>query len=100
MASVYYTYDASAGSGSTIIVTAGGKAALASGLATQSITYTSTAGAGQFPVVGDVINTVDATPIFLQAIVTAFSTTGFTVLFNVAPDTANYQLPYVITKAT
>ena len=70
---------------------------LASGSTTQSFTYTSAVGAGLAPVIGIIVNTVDANPIFLQAVITAYSTTGFTVRFNVAPDTANYKLPYVLT---
>lgn len=69
---------------------------LASGSISQSFTYTNTLLSAYAPILGAIINTIDATPIFLQAIVTAFSTTGFTVTFNVAPDTANYKLPYIV----
>jgi hypothetical protein len=95
MASVYYQYGASIG-GSSGGAQAAAAVALASGSASQSFTFSSTIIGTFVLIVGAVQNTVDATPIFLQSVVTAVSSTGFTVLFNVAPDTANYNLPYVV----
>ena len=69
---------------------------LASGSISQSFVYTTPLVANQAPLIGQIMNSVDASPIFLQGIVTAFSTTGFTITFNVAPDTANYKLAYII----
>ena len=43
-------------------------------------------------------NTVDADPIFLQCVVTAKSTTGFTVRFNANTDSANYVLDWGVIK--
>jgi hypothetical protein len=80
----------------------GGSGALAAKIvslstsASQSVVYGAAVPSGSVPVIGDVFNTVDANPIFLQSVITAYSTTGFTILFNVAPDTTNYQLSYIV----
>lgn len=98
MASVYLTYTAGSGGGGSSSAVAAKVVNLASGSISQSFSYTGSVSGGLAPILGAIINTVDSTPIFLQAIVTAFSTSGFTVTFNVAPDSANYKLAYVVVK--
>ena len=58
-----------------------------------SVVYTVPLAVSAPPVIS-FINTVDATPIFLQGMVTAWSTTGFTVTLNTPTDTGNYQMSY------
>lgn len=72
-----------------------GAVVLAAGSATAAIVFT-TPILVPYAVVVSVSNLIDTLPIFLQAIITAKSTTGFSVLFNTAPDTANYNLEYIV----
>ena len=60
-----------------------------------AVIYSSTIAVANVPVFS-FINIIDATPIFLQGMITASSTTGFTVTFNTATDTANYKLSYIV----
>lgn len=42
------------------------------------------------------INSTDSAPIFLIGFISAFSTSGFTVTFNAATDSANYKMSYAV----
>lgn len=67
--------------------------ALPSAASSVNVVYSSALPSADVPVIS-ILNTSDANPIFLQAIITAFSTTGFTAKFNAPTDTANYSLSY------
>lgn len=69
--------------------------AIGNGVSSLPVTYSGTIAAGLYPVI-TIVNITDATPIDLQAEVTAASTTGFTALFNAPTDTANYLLSYIV----
>lgn len=60
-----------------------------------AVTYSSTLPSAYAPVC-HIINITDASPIFLEAVVTAYSTTGFTATFNAATDSSNYKLSYTV----
>lgn len=45
------------------------------------------------------VNKTDANPIFLQAVITTVSATGFIATFNAPTDTANYSLNYQASRA-
>lgn len=70
--------------------------ALGSGVSSKAVTFTTAFGSTAYALVVSITNVTDATPIFLQAIITAKSSSGFTATFNAATDTANYLLEYVI----
>lgn len=71
--------------------------AISSGASSKAITYTTTLSSVGVPVFS-IVNTTDSSPIFIQGIITAYSTTGFTVLFNTSTDTANYLLAYTVSE--
>ena len=85
----YFNYVAGAGDQ----ILAANTVAIPSGATSIAITYSTTI-AASYSLNFSFFNTVDATPIFLQGMITAQSTTGFTVTFNTATDTANYQISY------
>jgi hypothetical protein len=66
-----------------------------SGQSTFTVAYDVTL-ASAIPPIFSIVNTVDGSPIFLIAYVSAFSTSGFTVTTNAPTDTANYQLVYSV----
>lgn len=68
---------------------------MGSGTDTFSVVYAAAIAAAIPPVIS-FINTVDATPIFLQGIIIAHSTTGFTVLTNAPTDSSNYKMAYAV----
>lgn len=74
---------------------AAGTATLASASQSFSVSYDVTLASAIAPIFS-FINTVDASPIFLDGYVSAFSTTGFTVKTNALTDTANYKLVYAV----
>lgn len=69
---------------------------LSSGVSSVSVTFTSAFGSTSYSPDWAIINTVDANPIFLQGYISAMSSSGFTVTFNAATDTANYKFAYKI----
>ena len=95
--SLYLTYNSGGigGGSSSSEVQASKTVALASGQISQSFVYSAYLSINNAPIIS-IANTVDALPIFLQCIVTAYSILGFTVTFNVAPDSGNYKLSYVV----
>ncbi len=69
--------------------------AISNGASTVSVTYTSPFANTNYALVVMVRNTTDSSPIFLQPVITAKSTTGFTATFNAPTDSANYSLDYI-----
>lgn len=75
-----------------------GRTSISNGSATLAVTF-STAFADALYVIDHCLeNTTDADPIFLQGVITARSTTGFTMRFNAPADSANYVLNWSVRK--
>ena len=83
------------GGGGSGSAQASGTAAISNGASTVTVTYDVTLSTSLPPIIS-VNNTVDASPIFLDAVVTAYSTTGFTATFNAPADSGNYVLQYAV----
>lgn len=73
-----------------------GAAAIGNGASSLAVTFAVSLPNANYAVEATFENTTDATPIFLQGIITAKSAAGFTLTFNAATDTANYKLNYVV----
>lgn len=69
--------------------------ALGDGVSTASVTFSSALSTSDYTITYSLVNTVDANPKFLDVIVTAKSTTGFSVKFHQNTDSANYLLEYI-----
>lgn len=69
--------------------------ALGNGVSTASVTFSSALATADYTITYSLVNTVDANPKFLDVIVTAKSTTGFSVKFHQNTDSANYLLEYI-----
>lgn len=83
------------GSGGTgVLVARSGTQAISNGSPTVDITFSSAMASTAYAIEYSIINTTDATPIFLQGVVTTIATTGFTITLNAAADTANYSVTY------
>lgn len=67
-----------------------GEVALSSGVNTASVTFSTAMASASFSVDGTIFNSTDADPAWLTFVVTARSTSGFSVKFNAPTDTANY----------
>lgn len=70
--------------------------AIGSAASSKAVTFTTDYGSTNYVVLTSITNVTDATPIFLQVVVTAKSSSGFTATFNAPTDTANYVLEYMI----
>lgn len=70
--------------------------AIGNAASTKAVTFTTDFGSTNYAVLTSITNVTDATPIFLQVVVTAKSSSGFTATFNAPTDTANYILEYII----
>lgn len=84
----------STGGGGGTTVSRSGTQAITNGTSTVAITFSSAMPDTLYAIEYSIINTTDATPIFLQGIVTTKATTGFTITLNAAADTANYSVTY------
>ena len=62
---------------------------------TVTVTFSSDIGTSNYSVNLQIQNTIDASPLFLDKIITSQSSTGFTVKFSQNTDSANYNLQYV-----
>ena len=67
---------------------------IASGVSTLSATYSTALADTNYSLNLSWENTVDATPLFQPFTVTAKSTTGFTIEWNIDTDSTNYELCY------
>jgi hypothetical protein len=76
-----------------------GVVAIADATGSKAVTFSSAMADTTYAVDFSFGNVVDSEPIFLQGVVTAKSTTGFTVTFNAPTDSANYTLSYHARKA-
>ena len=83
------------GGGGSGSAQASGTAAISDGASSVTVTYDVTLSTAVPPIVS-VINSIDGSPIFLNPVVTAYSTTGFTATFNAPADSANYVLQYAV----
>lgn len=77
--------------------TRAGVVALSSGALTGTVTFSSAFGSTNYRIAVTMINTIDGTVQFQPLTVTAKSTSGFTVSFNAATDSANYSVEYIAT---
>lgn len=91
----FYWPAGRSGGGSSGKAQASGIANISNAASSVSVSYSSTI-TSTLPPVFSFVNAVDATPIFLIGYVSAFSTTGFTVIFNAPADSANYKLVYAV----
>lgn len=98
MATLYIRYPSSSvfGGGSG----GGGSGALAAGLVSLTgsqsvvqVTYSAAISSSRPPVIS-FSNIVDSSPIFIQGIVSSFSTTAFTVTMSAPADSVNYKMEY------
>lgn len=69
-----------------------GQTAIASGAQTASIVFNTPMADTNYALVTSIENDTDATPIYLQIVSTAKSTTGFTFILNAPTDTAAYVI--------
>ena len=76
-----------------------GNSALGSGVSSASVTFSSAWADANYVPAWEISNTVDASPIFLQGIITAKTAAGFTVTFNAPTDSVNYVFSYQVRKA-
>lgn len=97
MASYNWPPQGSGGSGGSDVVAAG-VVNLTSGISSIIVNYDVTL-LTAIPPIFSFANATDANPIFLIGYVSAFSTTGFTVVMNAQTDSANYKLSYVVAGA-
>lgn len=95
MPGLYASYPPSGGAGGTL---ASAVVSLSSGTNSFSVSYDVTL-SSSIPPLFSFINTVDTNPIFLIGYVSAYSTSGFTVIANAPTDTANYKLVYAVLGA-
>ncbi len=72
-----------------------GEASISSGASSKAVVFTTPFADTSYSIIVTIQNLTDATPIFLNPVITAKSTTGFTVLFNAPTDTINYVLEYI-----
>ncbi len=86
--------SSSSSGGTGVLVARSGQQAITNGQSQVSIVFSSDLTTTSYAIEYSIINTTDATPIFLQGIVTTKLSTGFTILFNAAADTANYVVNY------
>lgn len=97
----YARYSGFGGGGASpqTLVGAGGEVTIASGASSKAVTFSTAFVDTTYAVVWSIKNTTDVSPIFLQGVITAKATTGFTVTFNTPTDTANYALDYLAAGA-
>jgi hypothetical protein len=74
--------------------TRSGEAAIVDGATEVSVVFSSDMGTNDYSLSCSLINMADASPIFLDKIITAKSSTGFTVKFSQATDSVNYRISY------
>jgi hypothetical protein len=77
---------------------AAGEVPLPSGAQSVSVAFSEMFPDTNFALAPNIRNTLDAQPIFLQAIQTMKAATGFTLTFNAPTDSANYVLEYTATR--
>lgn len=73
-----------------------GRQSVGSGATSVSVTFSSAIANTNYPPICTWQNTTDTHPQFQPLVITAFSTTGFTVSWNVATDTANYSINWQV----
>jgi hypothetical protein len=72
-----------------------GSASIANGATSKSITFATPFASTSYAVNANILNTTDATPQAQPLVITAKATTGFTVSWPDATDSANYVLEYL-----
>lgn len=83
------------GGGSSALTGRAGRDSISNASSTVSVTFSTVMTTVNFAIVFAVTNITDGSPIFLNGIVTARSTAGFTVTFNAPTDSANYVLEWI-----
>lgn len=81
------------------VVWRAGKTAISNAASSVTVTMSSAMDDATYAIDFAFQNVTDSTPIFLQGIVTAQSTTAFTVTLNAPTDSANYILSWHVRKA-
>ena len=71
-----------------------GKTSISSGASTVSVTFSTAFASTGYAVTAVLLNTTDSNPAFQEPVITAQSTTGFTISFNEVMLTANYSLSW------
>jgi hypothetical protein len=71
--------------------------AVASGVKTKAITFSTTLGTTNYGVVANLINLTDTTPQIQPVCITVKTATGFTASWSADTDSANYLLDYIAT---
>lgn len=71
-----------------------GSSPIGNAQSTHTVVFSSPTVDANYVVAFNIVNTVDAMPIFLVGIVTGKTVNGFTVTFNTQTDTANYVMEY------
>ena len=71
------------------------RVSMAAGISSKAVVFDTPMSDANYTVYWSIENLIDPGPIWLQAVVSARSNTGFTLKFNAELDTANYVLHYV-----
>jgi hypothetical protein len=87
------------GVGGSTLLGHSGTATIASGASSKAITFAAAFADTTYSLTFAIVNVTDASPIMLWGVITAKSTTGATVTFNTATDTANYEIDYQAIQA-
>jgi hypothetical protein len=69
-----------------------GSASVSASATSVSVTFSSALASTNYAIICTWMNTVDSNPQLQPFVVTAFSTSGFTVSWNAPTDTANYKI--------
>ncbi len=72
-----------------------GSVALANAASSIAVVYSGALSSALIPIFS-FANVTDAEPIFLEGVVSAYSTAGFTVTFNAPTDSVNYIFNYAV----
>lgn len=75
-----------------------GSVSIANGVSTFTVTLTAALPNTNYAVLSSITNLFDSNPQFLQAVITAKTTTTFTVLLNAQTDSASYGFDYRISS--
>ncbi len=94
MAVAYWPPGGGGGSSPVAVNGEASSASIGNGVTSHSVSFGTAFADTTYGIVFSIGNAVDAHPIFLQGVVTAKSTTGFTVTFNAPTDSVNYTLEW------
>jgi len=74
-----------------------GNDSITNGATSKAVTFSTALASTNYAITATIVNTTDASPMFIPIAITAKSTTGFTATWNVGVDSANYVLSWSAT---